>query len=73
MLKIEVNKKYTDNKGNVREVIAIGSAYKLYSSQSNCDCLRYRILAKKKGPYPVGSEQNSTMISFKSWAKDYVA
>lgn len=66
---IEIGSKYTDGKGNVRMVIAVGSEYVLNSSQLELDNLRYRILSKKRGPYMVGSEHNSTRASFAAWAK----
>jgi len=66
---IAINRKYTDNKGNVREVTGVGSQFKLYGSQSNCDCVQYRVVEKKKGPHMVGELRNSTRISFASWAK----
>ena len=65
---IEVGKMYTDTKGGVRLVIAAGPEYVLYDGQENRDCLRYKILKKKRGPYPVGSEQNCTRTSFANWA-----
>lgn len=65
---IEVGKRYEDGKGNVREVLAFGD-FRLYRGQANCDGVRYRILAKKLGPHPVGSEQSSTRASFAAWAR----
>jgi hypothetical protein len=70
---IQINKKYTDNKGNVREVIGVGSDFKLYNTQQNDDCVRYRVVAKKKGPNMIGDCCNSTRISFANWAKTEVA
>lgn len=69
---IEVGKRYTDNKGGIREVIAVGSEYVLYDSQTETDNLRYRLIEKKRGPYPVGAECNSTRASFASWAKSEI-
>jgi hypothetical protein len=70
---IQMGKKYTDGKGNVREVIAVGAKYTLYPSQMESDNLRYRVLKKWKGPNMVGDERNSTRASFASWAKGEVA
>lgn len=66
---IKVGAKYTDNKGNVREVIAAGAEYVLYQGQAETDNVRYRIVSKKRGPLRIGSENNSTRASFASWAK----
>lgn len=60
---------YTDGKGNFRKVIAIGHDFMLYRGQANCDTLRYRLVAKHRGPGVVGNEYNSTRSSFASWAK----
>ncbi len=65
---IEFGKAYTDNKGGVRLVIGEGPDYVLYSSQWDRNCLRYRLLEKKRGPFPVGSERNCTRNSFAKWA-----
>jgi hypothetical protein len=69
---IKVGNKYTDNKGNIREVLNIGSKFLLYSGQANNDCLRYKLIAKKRGPNPIGYVGNCTMIAFCSWAKKEV-
>ena len=61
--------KYTDNKGAVREVLAVGPEYIAYGGQVGTDNLQYKLLAKKQGPHMVGSIRNSTRISFASWAK----
>jgi len=70
---IEVGKYYSDKKGGVRLVIAVGRKYVLYPGQAETDNLRYRLIEKKKGPYPVGSECNSTRTSFAAWAKEIVS
>jgi hypothetical protein len=67
--KIEVGGVYSDEKGGEREVIGIGPEFKLYDSQENEDCLRYKLTAKKRGPYPVGYEGNCTTAAFRSWCK----
>ena len=69
---IEVGKRYTDGKGNVREVIAAGPDYVLYSGQGDRDCVRYRQVAKVSGPNLLNSEHNTTRNSFASWAKSAV-
>jgi len=66
---IKIGKRYTDNKGNVREVLAKGPEYLSYSGQAETDNLRYRVIAKKLGQHPVGAERNSTCASFATWAK----
>lgn len=51
-----------------REVIGIGSDFKLYNGQEETDCLRYRV---KRGPN-LGGEGNMTRTSFAAWAKGEV-
>ena len=60
---------YTDGKGAVRLVVAEGPEYVLYPGQTTTDNVRYRLLAKKRGPNVVGKEYNSTRASFAAWAK----
>lgn len=66
---IEAGATYTDGKGSVRKVLATGSQFVLYPGQACTDNLRYRLLAKVRGPFEVGQEYNSTRASFASWAK----
>lgn len=70
---IEVGKSYTDGKGNIRRVIGAGPEFVLYSGQENHDCLRYVVIAKKRGPHLIGEKHNSTRESFASWAKEEIA
>jgi hypothetical protein len=67
---IDVGKKYTDGKGNVREVIAEGERYVLYFGQWDRDCVRYRVIA---GRSRVGQECNASRSSFAAWARVEVA
>ena len=69
---IQLDRSYTDGKGNVRLVIGVGEQYKLYPSQQDCDNLRYRVVKKWRGPHMVGDEHNSTRASFAKWAKGEV-
>lgn len=69
---IKLGGKYTDGKGSVREVIGVGPQYRLYNAQQEDDNLRYKLLAKQRGPYVVGEERNSTRASFAAWAKGEV-
>lgn len=69
---LQVGKSYTDGRGNVRHIIGSGPAFKLYSSQADTDCLRYRQEAKVSGPNLLGHEYNSTRTSFAAWAKSEV-
>jgi hypothetical protein len=75
MKAVEIKKgiKYTDGKGNIREVVDIGPQYVLYSGQACQENLQYKLVAKKRGPHPVGSTRNSTIASFASWAKSTVS
>jgi hypothetical protein len=63
---------YTDGKGNQRLVLDFGEKYVLYAGQANSDNLRYRLIAKKRGPGIVDYEYNCTRASFASWAKERV-
>jgi len=69
---IRLGCKYTDGKGNVRQVIAVVPQYTLYPTQQKDDNLRYKVLKKFKGPNLVGDERNSTRASFAAWAKSEV-
>jgi len=69
---IRVGERYTDGKGNAREVISEGPEFTLYRGQAEKDNLRYRVVAKRLGPLTVGEERNSTRASFASWARDRV-
>ncbi len=69
---IQVGRKYTDGKGNVREVTAEGRQFSLFSSQEDSDCLQYKLIAKKRGPFLVGTLCNCTRTAFAAWAKKEV-
>lgn len=69
---IKVGRTYTDGKGAIRLVTGEGRLFKLYQGQASTDCLQYKLLAKKRGPHPVGSVCNSTRAAFASWAKEEV-
>jgi hypothetical protein len=67
---IKVGKRYIDKHNNsVREVVDEGPHCKLISGQTEEDCVRYQLIAKKRGPYLVGSFHNTTRTSFARWAK----
>jgi hypothetical protein len=67
---IKVGKTYTDNKGSIRLVVDEGPEFTLGSKwQTDKDCLRYRLLRKKRGPGKVGEGYNTTRTSFARWAK----
>lgn len=69
---IHAGQAYTDGKGNVRIVIAVGPQYVLYDGQRETNNLRYRITSKARGPGKIGDERNSTRQSFASWAKELI-
>lgn len=69
---IQLGRQYTDDKGNVREVIAEGPQYRLYDQQSEVDNLRYRVVRRQRGPNPAGTERNSTRAAFAAWARHEV-
>lgn len=66
---IRIGRRYTDGKGNVREVVGVGPQFTLYNGQAETDNLRYRLVRKVRGPFTVGAERNSTRASFAAWAK----
>ena len=71
---IEVGKKYTDNKGNVREVLAVGEMPELCpGGRQETNCVKYKITRKQSGPYLLWSVNITTLVSFASWAKGEVA
>lgn len=69
---IELGKCYTDGKGAIRKVIGMGPQFKSFLSQEDTDCVRYKLLAKKRGPHAVNSENNTTRTAFAAWAKSEV-
>ena len=66
---IKKGKSCTDGKGNVREVLDCGPQFRSYSSQNDNDTLKYKLIAKKRGPDRLGDIKNCTRASFASWAK----
>lgn len=69
---IVVGGSYTDGKGSVRLILAEGPEYALIGSQMEQDNVRYRLMAKTRGPFMCGSEHNCTRTSFAEWAKERV-
>lgn len=67
--KIQNGRKYTDGKGNVREIIGSG---KPYFGQHDSDVVRFKVLKKFKGPQIVGREYDATRTSFAAWAKSEI-
>lgn len=70
---IKVGNWYTDDKGGIREVIAEGPQFVLYSGQRETDNVQYKVIAKTHGPHMVGDICNCTRVSFASWAKRIIA
>ena len=68
---IKLGETYSDRKGGIRRIVGVGP-YTLYDGQADTNCVRYRIMAKKLGPHPIGYERNCTLISFAAWAKEKV-
>jgi hypothetical protein len=68
---IKLNGIYTDGKGNVREIVSEGE-FKLYSSQKETDCLRYKLVKKFKGPGTVNCYYNATRKHFAKWAQSKI-
>lgn len=66
---IKVGKCYTDGKGNVREVVDEGPHCVLIERQTDTDCVRYRLIAKRLGPNRLGDLCDTTRVSFARWAK----
>lgn len=69
---IRVGLRYSDGKGRVREVIDEGRGCCLSQYQDDWDCVRYRVVAKGKGPFKVEERHSTTRASFASWAKTVV-
>ena len=69
---IVAGKMYSDGRGNVRLVLAEGPAYMTEPEQREQDCIRYKVIVRKRGPNPVGTELNCTRAAFASWAKEEV-
>lgn len=65
---IVVGGRYTDRKGNIREVIAEGPEFVAYSQQQEQDNIRYRWVRRSRGDRK-GDEANCTRASFAAWAK----
>ena len=64
---IEAGKRYTNGKGNVREVIRRFEQGGNYWADR--DWVEYRVVAKKRGPGFVGSTYECTTAAFARWAK----
>lgn len=70
---IMVGKSYSNGKGRVRKVIAIGPEYKFYEAQECDDNLRYEVVSDgSKKNRTCGEQSNMTVSSFASWAKEEV-
>ena len=69
---IKLGRMFTDGVGNIRKIVGVGP-YILYDGQQNTDCVRYKLIAKRLGPYSVGSERNCTRQAFAAWAKKLVS
>jgi hypothetical protein len=75
MTDIQVGHRYTDGKGQIREVVARGPQFVLFRGQQDTDCLRYRLVAQASRSYStfkVGEEYNCTVRSFAAWVKEEV-
>jgi hypothetical protein len=68
---IVIGGEYTDEKGGVRRIIAMGPQYTFYPGQVTTDNLRFLILKSpfKAGEFAAGKERNTTRGSFASWAR----
>jgi len=70
---IEVGKTYHNGKTGrsyqERQIIGQGADFKLYSSQAENDCFRYRVV---KGGRANISEGNITRVAMATWAKGIV-
>lgn len=68
---IIAGKSYTNGK-QVREVLELGE-FKIYDSQSDTDCVRYRVTTKgRDGKLSVNDVSQMTRNSFARWAKSEV-
>lgn len=62
---------YSNGKGRIRKVVAVGAEYVLYDGQAETDNLRYEVVHdESKKNRTAGEQGNITRTSFASWAKE---
>lgn len=70
---IKVGGLYSNGKGKLRKVIAMGSEYKLHENQSCWDNLQYKVVRDgTNGNKSVGGKKNCTVESFAKWSKEEI-
>ena len=57
---------YTDGRGNVREILGRG---KPRHGQQDYDVVRFKVIAKLRGPLTLGSVHTCTRKNFGLWAE----
>lgn len=73
MNEIKVGFSYSNGKGRIRRVIAMGPQYKLFDGQMCAENLRYVVVSDgTKKSRTAGEESNMTVASFARWAKEQV-
>lgn len=70
---IVVGSCYSNGKGRVRKVLAVGPQFKYYRSAVCSENLRYEVIQDgSKGNSTFGTMANCSLASFASWAKERV-
>lgn len=70
---IQVGGTYSNGKGRVRKVIAMGSQYVLYDGQESTENLQYEVVQDSSAKNrTAGERHNMTVAAFASWAKESV-
>lgn len=68
LYEIKPGHRYTDNRGNVRLVVAFEGSHP-EKAPSRSDRLQYRLLCKRRSSHRVGSVHGTTLSSFAEWAR----
>lgn len=63
---IQQGRRYTDNRGNVREVLALEAGQPVKGPRSR---LQYRLLVKRRSSHTIGSTHSTTIHCFAEWAR----
>lgn len=70
---IKIGCTYSNGRGRLRKVIALGPQYKLYDGQGCDENLQYEVINDgTKKNRTAGERHNMTLASFASWCKEEV-
>lgn len=64
---IQQGRRYTDNRGNVREVLSFEDA--TTTTKGPPTRLQYRLLVKRRSSHRIGSTHSTTVHCFAEWAR----